>query len=133
MPTRIERIQKSKRNAEDEFYTIYADIAAELPNYRAQLKGKRVLCPCDWDESFEQQIVYSDGSEVRSPDLFNNLNFVKDINIDETRKSFEKKIDLIKCNFIKFLVSHADAYKINESELFSFVVAVLLSVPFSFS
>lgn len=112
MPTRIERIQKSKENAEDEFYTIYADIAAELPNYKELLKNKRILCPCDWDESFEQQIVYSDGSEVLSYDLFNDQNFIKDINIDETRKSFEKKIDLIKCNFIKFLVSHADVYKI---------------------
>ncbi|SHL31347.1 Adenine-specific methyltransferase EcoRI [Fibrobacter sp. UWT2] len=130
MPTRIERIQKSKRNAEDEFYTIYADIAAELPNYRAQLKGKRVLCPCDWDESFEQQIVYSDGSEVRSPDLFNNLNFVKDINIDETRKSFEKKIDLIKCNFIKFLVSHADAYKIKSISVSGFNPAMQKGIRF---
>ena len=112
MPTRVERIQKSKEEQNDEFYTIYDDIAAELPNYRDFLKGKRILCPCDWDESFEEQIVYSDGSEVLSDDLFNDENFVKDINIDETKKRFEKKIDLIKCNFIKFLVSHADSYGI---------------------
>lgn len=112
MPTRIQRIQKSKEKQDDEFYTIYADIAEELPNYRNQLKGKRIICPCDWDESFEEQIVYSDGTEVLSNDLFNDNNFVKDININETKKSFEKKIDLIKCNFIKFLVSHAEDYEI---------------------
>ena len=112
MPTRIQRILKSKEKQDDEFYTIYADIAEELPNYRNQLKGKRILCPCDWDESFEEQIVYSDGTEVFSNDLFNDSNFVKDININETKKSFEKKIDLIKCNFIKFLVSHAEDYEI---------------------
>ena len=59
-----------------------------------------------------KQIVYSDGTEVLSNDLFNDSNFVKDINISETKKSFEKKIDLIKCNFIKFLVSHAEDYEI---------------------
>lgn len=59
-----------------------------------------------------KQIVYSDGTEVLSNDLFNDSNFVKDININETEKSFEKKIDLIKCNFIKFLVSHAEDYEI---------------------
>lgn len=112
MPTRVERIQKSKEEQNDEFYTIYADIAAELPNYKEYLRGKRILCPCDWDESFEEQIVYSDGTEVLSNDLFNDCNFIKDINIDETKKAFEKKIDLIKCNFIKFLVSHADTYGI---------------------
>ena len=112
MPTRLERIKNSKEKQDDEFYTIYADIAEELPNYRNQLKGKRIICPCDWDESFEEQIVYSDGTEVFSNDLFNDSNFVKDININETKKSFEKKIDLIKCNFIKFLVSHAEDYEI---------------------
>ena len=112
MPTRVERIQKSKEEQNDEFYTIYDDIAAELPNYKEYLRGKRILCPCDWDESFEEQIVYSDGTEVLSNDLFNDSNFVKDININETKKSFEKKIDLIKCNFIKFLVSHAEDYEI---------------------
>ena len=112
MPTRVERIQKSKEEQNDEFYTIYDDIAAELPNYKEYLRGKRILCPCDWDESFEEQIVDSDGTEVLSNDLFNDSNFVKDININETKKSFEKKIDLIKCNFIKFLVSHAEDYEI---------------------
>lgn len=112
MPTRGERIRKSREEKNDEFYTIYADVADELPHYRKFFKGKRILCPCDWDESFEERLVYSDGSEVFPEDLFSDKNFVKDIDIDETRKSFEKKIDLIKCNFIKFLVSHADAYGI---------------------
>ena len=112
MPTRLERIKNSKEKQNDEFYTIYDDIANELPNYKEYFKGKRILCPCDWDESFEEQIVYSDGTEVFSNDLFNDSNFVKDININETKKSFEKKIDLIKCNFIKFLVSHAEDYEI---------------------
>ena len=87
MPTRLERIKNSKEKQNDEFYTIYDDIANELPNYKEYFKGKRILCPCDWDESFEEQIVYSDGTEVFSNDLFNDSNFVKDININETKKS----------------------------------------------
>ena len=38
----------------DEYYTLYEDIAAELPNYKEQLRGKRIICPCDWDESFQE-------------------------------------------------------------------------------
>ncbi|MFV8475120.1 adenine-specific methyltransferase EcoRI family protein [Mycoplasma sp. Z663] len=40
----------SARNAKnDEFYTQYADIAKELNHYKEQLKGKNILCPCDFD------------------------------------------------------------------------------------
>ena len=87
MPTRGERIRKSREEKNDEFYTIYADVADELPHYRKFLKGKRILCPCDWDESFEERLVYSDGSEVFPEDLFSDKNFVKDIDIDETGNS----------------------------------------------
>ncbi|MFV8470495.1 adenine-specific methyltransferase EcoRI family protein [Mycoplasma sp. VS509_3] len=38
---------KSAKN--DEFYTQYADIAKELNHYKDQLKGKNILCPCDFD------------------------------------------------------------------------------------
>ncbi|MXR09853.1 hypothetical protein DR092_04080, partial [Mycoplasma hyorhinis] len=33
----------------DEFYTLYEDVSAELVKYEDQLKGKAILCPCDWD------------------------------------------------------------------------------------
>lgn len=112
MPTRNERIRKSKEEQNDEFYTIYDDIAAELPNYKEYFKGQRILCPCDWDESFEESIVYSNGEEVQGTDLFSNTEHIKNVNIKETSKKIEKDINLIKCNFIKFLVSHAEDYKI---------------------
>ena len=34
MPTRLERIKNSKEKQNDEFYTIYDDIANELQNYK---------------------------------------------------------------------------------------------------
>lgn len=112
MPSRLERIKKSREIQNDEFYTIYDDIAAELPNYKEYFKGQRILCPCDWDESFEETIVYSNGAEVQTENLFSNTEHIKNVNIQETSKKIEKNIDLIKCNFIKFLVSHAEDYKI---------------------
>lgn len=120
MPSRGERIRKSREEKNDEFYTLYDDIAAELPNYKEYLKGKRIICPCDWDESFEEEIVYSDGVESTPSDLFTSKENVKDINVPETKKKFEKDFDLIKCNFIKFLVSHAEAYGIKSISVSGF-------------
>ena len=37
MPTRGERIRQSRKDKNDEFYTLYNDIAAELPNYKEQI------------------------------------------------------------------------------------------------
>jgi hypothetical protein len=31
----------------NEYYTRYEDISAELSQYKDQLEGKRILCPCD--------------------------------------------------------------------------------------
>lgn len=103
---------KAHKVKDDEFFTLYEDIAAEVSLYKNQLKGKKILCPCDWDESYEEEIVYSDDDFVNSSDLFNEGGTIKEINIRPTKKKFEKKLNLIKCNFIKFLVSHAEAYKI---------------------
>jgi len=103
---------KAHKVKDDEFFTLYEDIAAEVSLYKNQLKGKKILCPCDWDESYEEEIVYSDDDFVNSSDLFNEGGTIKEINIKPTKKKFEKKLNLIKCNFIKFLVSHAEAYKI---------------------
>jgi len=103
---------KAHKVKDDEFFTLYEDIAAEVSSYKNQLKGKKILCPCDWDESYEEEIVYSDDDFVNSSDLFNEGGTIKQINIKPTKKKFEKKLNLIKCNFIKFLVSHAEAYKI---------------------
>ena len=38
----------AKLKADDEFYTSFADIAAELSHWTHKLKGKRIICPCDF-------------------------------------------------------------------------------------
>lgn len=102
-------LYKANKIKDDEFFTLYEDIANEVSRYKEQLKGKRILCPCDWDESYNEEIVYEEERFVGPSDLLDSGGTIKRIDI----KAFkEKKLDLIKCNFVKFLVAHADAYNI---------------------
>ncbi len=107
-----EKLLNSYNRKNDEFYTLYDDIAVELPNYREQLKGKRIICPCDWDESLNEEIVYNDSEYITPSDLFSKGATIKDIDIPTTLTKIEKNIDLVKCNFVKFLIAHAEAYGI---------------------
>lgn len=40
-------LNKANKAKKDEFYTMLADIEAELKHYRKHFKGKTVLCNCD--------------------------------------------------------------------------------------
>lgn len=104
---------KNMRNAQkeddDEFYTLYDDIANELNHYSNYFKGQRIICPCDWDESFDTEMVFLDKNSG-APSLCDNM--TRTINIIETKKNFQKAIPNIKCNFVKFLIAHADAWGI---------------------
>ena len=40
-------LHKAKREANDEFYTQYEDIAKEIEHYKEHLKGKVIYCNCD--------------------------------------------------------------------------------------
>lgn len=103
---------KSKKLIDrDEYYTLYDDISNELPRYKEQFKGKRILCPCDWDESYDEEIIFRNKKEVRSNDIFGGGS-IKEIDIQATNNQIKKDINLIKCNFAKFLIAHAEAYGI---------------------
>ncbi len=107
-----EKFLNSYNKKNDEYYTLYDDIANEVSQYRSQLKGKRILCPCDWDEGFEEEIVYDNGDYVPSDNLLSKGGNIKEINIPATLTKFEKDITTVKCNFVKFLIAHAEAYEI---------------------
>lgn len=107
-----EKFLNSYNKKNDEYYTLYDDIANEVSQYRSQLKGMRILCPCDWDEAFEEEIVYDNGDYVPSNDLLSKGGNIKEINIPATLTKFEKDISTVKCNFVKFLIAHAEDYKI---------------------
>jgi len=101
----------SKAKKDDEFYTLFEDVAAELSNYKEQFRGKHVICPCDWDESLDEVCVYASEDEVAGGSLFANGS-VKTIDTNKTEKHIEKDIHLVKCNFVKFLISHAEEWGI---------------------
>ena len=106
------KLNESKKAKYDEFYTLYEDIAAELPNYKEQLRGKRIICPCDWDESFQEALVYKEEGYVAPYDLISLGGTIKKIDIEHSRERIERDLGTVKCNFIKFLVAHAEAYGI---------------------
>ena len=47
MKAKNANLQKAKKEANDEFYTQYEDIAKEIEHYKEHLKGKVVYCNCD--------------------------------------------------------------------------------------
>ena len=107
-----ESLNRAKAEQNDEFYTRYEDISNELTRYKAQLKGKHIICPCDWDESLDEVVVYASEEECRKENLMQENCTVKVIDTDKTDRHIEKDISLVKCNFVKFLIAHADAYGI---------------------
>lgn len=100
----------NKKVDKNELYTLYEDIVAELNHYRDQFRGKRVICPCDWDESLEEICVFASEEAVQSGSLFGS-GAVKTIDVGATGK-IEKDLGQVRCNFVKFLIAHADAWGI---------------------
>jgi hypothetical protein len=112
MPNDSKSMTCSRNGVDDEFFTLYEDIAAEVPNYKAQLRDKRILCPCDWDESIDEVLVYANEETVAASDLFARGCTVKHVDADGSKDRIERSIDIINCNFVKFLVAHAEDYGI---------------------
>ncbi|MFV8417945.1 adenine-specific methyltransferase EcoRI family protein [Mycoplasma sp. VS299A] len=72
----------SAKNAKnDEFYTQYDDIAKELNHYKEQLKGKNILCPCDFDfyllSEDEKKIIQNGKLLKQYNDGFNFSRFLR--------------------------------------------------------
>ena len=78
---------KAQKQRYDEYITLFDDISSELENYKSQLKGMRILCPCDWDVSYNEKTLY-------------------------LKNKFKKKTKSINCNFAKFLLAQAEDYGI---------------------
>ena len=50
-------LRNAQININDEFYTLYSDVAAEILPHRHQLKGKRVHCPFS-DYRYSQVVLF---------------------------------------------------------------------------
>lgn len=47
MPQTNIKLRDSKRNPNDEYYTLYEDVRKDLEYYKERFRGKTVYCPCD--------------------------------------------------------------------------------------
>lgn len=110
MANRKKAFEKAYKAKDDEYYTMFDDIASEVQLYKEQLKGKRIICPCDWDESYNEEVVYCDEAIIPGAEIFDKGGSVKCLDLAKTAIKIEKDLSLVKCNFVKFLVSHAVAY-----------------------
>ena len=110
MVTRTSRLQGSKKKRDDEYYTLFQDIADEVSHYLPQLRGKRILCPCDWDESYNEEIVYKEEGYVLARGLFGAEGTIKNIDIASTKEKIEKRMDKVKCQFVYYLLNQAEEW-----------------------
>lgn len=93
-------LDKAKDVKNDEFFTKFNDVANELKHYLNQLRGKHILCPCDWNEN-----VYRWKKEE---ELCLNNKYSEWIKSGGIKYS-----DELRCNFVRYLESQAKAYKFN--------------------
>lgn len=59
MPRTNADFNKSRRDKDNEYYTLYKDVADEVGMYLPQLRDMRILCPCDWASSFGEHTFYT--------------------------------------------------------------------------
>lgn len=90
MPRKNSSIQKSKYNVDDEYYTLFEDIAKEISQYAQYLKGKRILCPCDWFDTYQETTMY----------------------LDDGDNQIDTPSTNVRSQFVRFLLVQASAYGI---------------------
>ena len=110
MVARTSRLQGSKKKKDDEYYTLFQDIADEVSLYLPQLRGKRILCPCDWDESYNEEIVYKEEGYVLGRDLCGAEGNIKNSDIGKTREKIQNRLHKVKCQFVYYLLNQAEEW-----------------------
>lgn len=77
MPRTNQDFNRSRRQKDNEYYTLYKDVADELGFYLTQLQGKRILCPCDWASSFEEKTFFTRERGIITEPAPNGSQFVR--------------------------------------------------------
>lgn len=103
LTSRIRRMKDSKAKRDDEYFTLYQDIESEVPRYKGQIEGKRIICPCDWSDVAERAIPYRKGQRIGD-------SFVRDVDLTSCDPDLIEKTDMPEDGFLKFLVIHAKDY-----------------------
>lgn len=72
----------ARKNKNDEYYTYYEDVVKGLEPYKEYLKGKRVLCPCDTEQSNFVKYLTELGCDVVTYHKANGEEWFKPDNYD---------------------------------------------------
>lgn len=129
MISRTSRLQKSKVLKDDEYYTLFDDIADEMFRYLPQMEGMRILCPCDWDESYDEEIVYKEeGYVIGRPLLVQGG--TADSPVCHTSEKIEKDMDLVSNQFVYYLLNQAEEFGIKSVSVSGYNPSVKRGIRF---
>ncbi len=107
---------RAKLTADDEFFTQLKDVAYQLSKYKDQFLNKRVICPCDWHDSFEKWVFIEESEVITNPNDMFEHGTVKKIDISRTfdclKASYRKGKTIPMAGFVQFLVLYANLYRI---------------------
>ena len=62
--------------------------------------------------SLDEILVYANEETVSESHLFGNGRSIRYVDTDRSKDRIERDIDIVNCNFVKFLIAHADDYGI---------------------
>lgn len=130
---RYQDLMNAKKLKDDEWYTDYHLIAQELDMWKEKypevFKGKRIICPCDWDildsdNCYSMTVTFEKNEPLDPTDkkynikklrwtanrvkkisysLWENDEMVEKILTDEEARAFVQQ--RLKCNFFRYLIS----------------------------
>lgn len=77
MPRTNADFNKSRREKDDEYYTLYQDVADEVGKYLPQLRNQRIICPCDWASSYGEHTFYTKEQGIITEPAADGSQFVR--------------------------------------------------------
>lgn len=110
MANKAENLNRAKLQRDDEFYTPYKVVAAELDNYTTEFEGKRIICPCECPKELIEILTFNSITKVMNRGLLRTFGYIYDVNLGAGREDLEK-VDTLTGNFIKYLLLNKDRLK----------------------
>lgn len=135
-------LDNARRKKNDEYYTYYDDVVAGLEPYKEYLKGKRVLCPCDTDESNFVKYLKELGCDVITYHKENGTEWFKPDNYDVcvSLVMFVSNLNIIENNphlqlnegIVNEYIDGTNILNVNKTKDIPFGYTGLIAVPISY-
>ena len=77
MPRTNADFNRSRKQKDNEYYTLYQDVADEVGMFLPQLRDMRILCPCDWASSYDEHTFYTKEQGIITEPDANGSQFVR--------------------------------------------------------